>query len=89
MGCIGLSYDHALDGRESRPLAHLGDERFNSRVRADDQRLDRAVGPVPHPAGDAPVQRGAASELAIADALDHAVNQDPPDDSASFGHAAL
>ena len=78
-----------LTVRESWPLAHFGDERFDSGGRTADQRLDCAVVSVAHPAGNAQAQRRAAGELPIADALDGAVDQDTPDDGASFGHGAL
>ena len=70
-------------------MAHFGDERFDGGGRTADQRLDYAVVSVAHPAGNAQAQRPAAGELPIADALDGAVDQDTPDDGASFGHSAL
>ena len=89
MRLVVLDHAQAVDRREAWPLAHLGDKRLDSRGRAADQRLDRAVGPVAHPAGDAEPQRRAAGELAIADALDVAFDHDAADDGAGFGHGAL
>jgi hypothetical protein len=88
-GFVELGHAHAVDVRESWPLAHFGDERFDSGRRTADQRLDCAVVSVAHPAGNAQAQRRAAGELPIADALDGAVDQDTPDDGAGFGHGAL
>ena len=56
--------------RERGPLRISAISASTAVGRAADQRLDRAVGPVAHPAGDAQPQRRAAGELAIADALD-------------------
>ena len=67
---VTLGHIQAVDHRKSGPLAHLGDERLDSAGRAPNQRLDRAVRPVAHPARDAEPQRGATREFAIADALD-------------------
>ena len=80
--------DHAqiVDDREAWTLAHFGDERFDGGGRAARQRLDRAVGPVAHPAGDVQSQRRAARELAIADALDGAFDEDAANDREFVWH---
>jgi hypothetical protein len=86
---VDFGHAHLADRGCTRPCTHLGDKRFDGLARAADQRLDRAVGTVAHPAGDAEPQRRAAAEFAIADALDDAADQNTPNNGASFGHGAL
>ena len=77
---VGLDHAQSLDDREPRASAHLGDQRIDARGRASNQRLDRAVGSVAHPAGDVQSQRRAAGELTIAYPLHDAFDQDAADE---------
>jgi hypothetical protein len=88
-GLVALDHAQAFDLREAWPASHLGDKSFDGPGRATDQCLDRAIGSVAHPAGDAEPQRRAARELAIADSLDVTFDDDATDNGASFSHGAL
>ena len=77
---VVLDHAQSLDDREPRASAHLGDQRFDARRRASNQRLDRAVGSVAHPAGDVQSQRRAAGELTISHPLHGAFDHDAADE---------
>jgi len=75
-------FDHvqSVDDSEPRAAAHLGDQRFDARRRAPNQRLDRAIESVAHPACDAQSQRRAAGKLTIAYPLHGAFDHDAADE---------
>ncbi len=78
----GFVFDQAeaLDDREPRTLAHFCDERLDRAGRTSDERLDRAIGSVAHPACDAQSLRRAAGKLTIAYPLHGAFDQDAADE---------
>lgn len=64
----------------ARAVAAPGDERVDLLVRAFEDSLDRAVGAVSHPAGDAAHLRLTDEREAKADTLDAAAHDDPAAD---------
>ena len=75
-----LGHAQPVDDCEPRALAHLVDQGFDRCGRASNQRLDRAIGSIAHPARDVQSERRAAGELAIADPLHDALHHDVADE---------
>src|SRR5271166_1169979 len=86
IGFVVFDQAEALDHREPRTSVHFGDESLDRGGRTSDERLDRAVGSVAHPAGHVQSQRRAARELAIAHALHGAFDQDAANEGEFVGH---
>ncbi len=72
--------------RAERPAPELGERSLDPVGRPGDQHLDRPVATVAHPAGDAETQRDPAREVAVADALDVALDDDAPDQQRLLAH---
>ena len=75
-----LGHRQSFDNREPRTLPHFGDQRFDARGRASNQRLHRTVGSVAHPAGDVQSHRRPAGELTIPHPLYVAFDQEATDE---------
>ena len=79
-GSIMLGHRQSFDNREPRTSPHFGDQRFDARGRASNQRLDRAIGSVAHPAGDVSLSAARRSELTIPHPLYGAFDHEATDE---------
>src|SRR4051812_11535845 len=77
----GLAGVHVIDLRARRPIAHPLEQLLDRGFLAFDVRLDRAVGRVADPAGDAEAARLILGPHAVEHALDLARDLDPACDA--------